>query len=103
MKEKELKIKTFMIDSRRPTWLIQLLYEVKQWFPFEDINDMSCDQCFSWLERAIDETPLIKRNARCRLTDCVRKEIKGNKLTFYTLYKDNPMVEFEIAEKGDAK
>jgi hypothetical protein len=103
MKEKELKINTFMIDSRRPTWLIQLLHEVMQWFPFEEINDMSCDQCFSWLERAIEETSIIKRNARYSLTDCVRKEIKGNKLTLYTLYKGNPMVEFEIAEKGGAQ
>lgn len=101
MKEKELKIKTFMIDSRRPSWLLYLLHEVKQWFPFEDINDMSCDQCFSWIERAMDRTLFYKRKARYRLTDCVRKEIKGNKLTLYTLHKDNPMVEFEIAEKGE--
>ena len=103
IKGKELKIKTFVIDSRRPTWLIQLLMEVNQWFPFEEIKDMSCDECFQWIERAIDETPFIKRNAEYRLTDCVRKEIKGNKLTIYTLYKDNPMVEFEIAEKGGEK
>ncbi|MBR5377984.1 MAG: hypothetical protein IK135_02580 [Bacteroidales bacterium] len=100
---KELKIKTFMIDSRRPTWLIQLLHEVKQWFPFEEVNEMSCDQCFSWIENAMERTTLVKRNSRYRLTDCVRKEIKDNKLTIYTLYKDNPMVEFEIAEKGGAQ
>lgn len=46
IKGKELKIKTFVIDSRRPTWLIQLLMEVNQWFPFEEIKDMSCDECF---------------------------------------------------------
>lgn len=100
---KELKIKTFMIDSKRPYWLLQLLYEVGQWFPFEEINEMSCDRCFSWIENAMDRITLVKRNSRYRLTDCVRKEIKDNKLTIYTLYKDNPMAEFEIAEKGGAK
>ena len=100
---KELKIKTFMIDSKRPDWLLQLLYEVGQWFPFEEVNEMSCDQCFSWIENAMDRTTLVKRNSRYRLTDCVRKEIKDNQLTIYTLYKDNPMVEFEIAEKGGAQ
>ena len=97
---KQLTIKTFMIDSKRPTWLIELLFYVRSWFPFKEINEMACEDCFSWLERAIDETPYVKRNARYKLSECTRTEINGNKLTIYTLYKDNPMIEFEIVEEG---
>ena len=95
---KELRIKTFMADSRRPAWLIELLMEVYLWFPFKDITDMSIYESLSWIERAIDRTTYVKRSKRYKLTECVRVETKGNKLTIFTLYQDTPMVEFEIAE-----
>ena len=96
---KELKIKTFMTDSRRPAWLLSLLFHVNAYFPFNSLNEMPSDNAISWIEDCLDEITYVRRNSREKLVNFIRYEIDGAKLTIFTLYKNNPMVEFEIVEK----
>lgn len=93
---KELTIKTFMPDSRRPTWLIELIFRVRMYFPFKHADTWELEKALDWIRGQLDETTFRKRTAIYKVSQCTRNEIVGNKLTVYTLYKDNPMVEFEI-------
>ncbi len=85
-----LKIRTFMQDSRRPDWLIRLLYEVRTYCP--------ADGAISWIRAAINDATLVRRSKVYPLADCVRIEESEDSLTIYTLYKDTPMVQFRIKQ-----
>lgn len=84
----EIAIKTFVKDSRRPDWLIRLLYEVRNYCPTVG--------AISWIESAIQNATLVKRSKVYPLADCVRVDSQESTLTIYTLYKDNPIVEFKV-------
>lgn len=92
----ELNIKTFIKDSRRPAWLLRLLSAVKCWCPFTNIKREDAGSVISLIESEIRNTYVVCRSKRYSLADRVRCEITDNKLTIYTLYKDNPVVEFSI-------
>lgn len=94
----ELKIKTFMPDSRRPAWLTLLLYRVRTGFPLSEITRDEIGAIFSSIETEMKETLMVRRSRKLPISECVRWEIEDNKLTIYTLYKDNPVVEFSIVE-----
>lgn len=83
-----LKIRTFMQDSRRPDWLIRLLYEVRTYCP--------ADGAISWIEAIMRDTTLVRRTKVYPLTECVRWEVTDNSLTIYSLFKDRPIVEFTL-------
>lgn len=85
-----LKIRTFMQDSRRPDWLIRLLYEVRTYCP--------ADGAISWIRAAINDATLVRRSKVYPLADCVRIEESEDSLTIYTLHKDTPMVQFRIKQ-----
>lgn len=91
---KTLSIKTFMTDSRRPTWLIELLWQVNAYCPKENIDNPS--EVFNWITSTLREVRYVKRNAEYKAIDCVRVEETTNTLTLFTLYKDKPLVEFRI-------
>lgn len=91
-----LKIKTFMPDSKRPAWLTLLLYRVRTGFPLSEIKRDEIGAIFSSIETEMEETLMVRRSRKLPISECVRWEIKDNKLTIYTLYKDNPVVEFSI-------
>ncbi len=92
----ELKIKTFMPDSERPAWLILLLYRIRTGFPLSEIRRDEIGAIFSSIETEMKETLMVRRSRKLPISECVRWLIEDNKLTIYTLYKDNPMVEFSI-------
>ena len=54
------------------------------------------DSIFNVIETEIRNTPVIRRSKKYHLPECVRYSRVDNKLTIYTLYKDNPVVEFSI-------
>ena len=83
-----LSIKTFIQDSRRPDWLIRLLYEVRSYCPTEG--------AINWIAAAMRDMTLVRRSKVYPLTDCVRVEETEDSLTIYTLFKDRPIVEFRI-------
>lgn len=92
----ELKIKTFMPSSKRPYWLTLLLYRVRNGFPLSEIKRDEIGAIFRSIETEMQETLMVRRSRKLPISECVRWEIKDNKLTIYTLYKDNPVVEFSI-------
>lgn len=83
-----LKIRTFMQDSRRPDWLVRLLYEVRTYCP--------ADGAISWIEATMRDTTLVRRTKVYPLTECVRWEVTDDSLTIYSLFKDRPIVEFTL-------
>ena len=83
-----LKIRTFMQDSRRPDWLIRLLYEVRTYCP--------ADGAISWIRAAINDATLVRRSKVYPLADCVRIEESEDSLTIYSLFKDRPIVELTL-------
>jgi hypothetical protein len=86
----KLEIEQFMTDSRRPDWLIRLLYEVRTYCPESG--------AIAWIRSAINDATLVRRSKVYPLTDCVRIEESEDSLTIYTLYKDTPMVQFRIKQ-----
>jgi len=57
------------------------------------------DSIFNVIETEIRNTPVIRRSKKYHLPECVRYSRVDNKLTIYTLYKDNPVVEFSIGQE----
>ena len=90
----ELKTKTFMPDSKRPAWLTLLLYRVRTGFPLSEIKRDEIGAIFSSIETEMKETLMVRRSRKIPISECVTWLIEDNKLTIYTLYKNNPMVEF---------
>lgn len=84
-----------MPDSRRPAWLIRFLYEVKN---FCEVESKTNSEVFSWITTALEDTRFVKRNAEYKASECVRVEETEDRLTIFTLYKDNPMVEFTVTD-----
>ena len=95
----ELKIKTHISYSKRPAWLLRLLNSVEYWCPKTGIKREDVDSIFNVIESEIRNTPVIRRSKKYHLPECVRCSRVDNKLTIYTLYKDNPVVEFSIEQK----
>lgn len=71
---KKLNIKTFVIDSRRPTWLIELLFYIKNYFPYNMLDQMPSCNAISWIESNLSEIRYVRRNSVYKLTDCIRYE-----------------------------
>lgn len=92
----ELKIKTFMQDSRRPQWLLRLLYHVNTYVKMENLNEVEASQTFSLIISAMKEIRLVRRNATYPIYDCVNVEEYGNHLTISSTFKNRPIVEFSI-------
>lgn len=92
----ELKIKTFIKDSQRPQWMLRLLLSVTSWCPSSGIKSEEASSLISSIESEIRDTVTVWRSKKYSLADRVRCERIDNKLTIYTLFKDNPMVEFSI-------
>lgn len=84
----KLKIKTFMTDSRRPDWLLRLLYEVNTYCPESGT--------ISWIVETMHNLTLVRRTKVYPLTECVRWEETENSLTIYTLFKNRPVVKFSL-------
>lgn len=92
----KVKIKTFVPDSSRPTWLLELLMEVKTYFSETDLKQEDVSSTFLNIRSSMDNIKYVKRNARYKLSECVNVEEIGNKMTIYTVFKNKPMVEFSI-------
>lgn len=92
----EVHIKTFIKDSRRPQWLMTLLASVKACCPLTNIKIEDADSVMKMIEREIGITYVLCRLKWYCLLDRVRCERIDNKLTIYTLHKNNPVVEFSI-------
>lgn len=100
---KELVTKTFVQDSKRPTWLIELLYHVKTYFPFDYLEDMTTKEAVDWIERSLSEVNYVRRNSVSKLKDFVCVEKTDTKLMVTTAFKNKPMVEFEVKIKEGGK
>lgn len=87
-----------MQDSKRPKWLIELLCYVKAWFPYDNLNQMPDEHAIAWLECSLDKITYTRRTARYKLTECIKYEIAGPKLTIFSINGGKPMLEFEIRE-----
>lgn len=94
---KKLQIKTFMPDSKRPTWLIMLLSYVKTYFPTE--TTWNNENIRAWLISAFDEVEYVRRNDRTTVSKCMKYTETDDTVTVYTIHKENPVVEFKIVEK----
>lgn len=95
----ELNVKIFTKSSKRPAWLYRLLSAVNYWCPKTGIKQKDMDSIFNVIETEIKNTPVVRRSKKYLLPECVRYSREDNKLTIYTLYKDNPVVEFSIEQK----
>lgn len=85
-----------MKDSERPAWLLRLLLEMRNYFLFSELEHIDVEKTFCLVETAIKETICVRRSKRYSLSECVSWEIKGNRMTIFTLFKNKPVVEFTI-------
>ena len=92
----KVETKIFVVDSKRPMWLINLLLRVNYWLTNNNLDTKA--QAKSFLMDLIEETQYVRRKDIQSLINFVRIEESDDTISIYTLFKDKIMVEFKIVE-----
>lgn len=88
--------KIFVIDSKRPMWLINLQLNVNYWLKDKNFETNAIVKDF--IMTLIKDTRYVRRNDIQPLINFVRIEETDDTITIRTLYKDRKMIEFKIVE-----
>lgn len=92
----KVETKIFVVDSKRPMWLINLLLNVNYWLKDQTFKTNATVKDF--IMTLIEDTKYVRRNDIQPLINFVRIEESDDTISIYTLFKDKKMVEFKIVE-----
>ena len=92
----KVETKIFVVDSKRPMWLINLQLNVNYWLKDKTFKTNATVKDF--IMTLIEDTKYVRRNDIQPLINFVRIEESDDTISIYTLFKDKKMVEFKIVE-----
>lgn len=92
----KVETKIFVVDSKRPMWLINLQLNVNYWLKDQTFKTIATVKDF--IMTLIEDTRYVRRNDIQPLINFVRIEETDDTITIRTLYKDRKMIEFKIVE-----